>query len=203
MCIRAHKNIHVTDLRYMRVTFINQYRSVSGTPNKTEDRANTIDWLIYLFNTPAWQDCYIDSDKKLQPTCRKYPRVTMRMTCRFIPERGGVEKRYPRGASRLKTMAICDIRQTCRSRIHNVSSKHNRLESRRRYTPRRYASRGWKLYTRRLASCAPLLYVLICSIFVRSYGYVTADTCASRRKQVTSGYACPQQEPAFARGRVV
>lgn len=118
----------------MRATFINQYRSVSGTPNKTEDRANTIDWLICLFNTPAWQDCYIDSDKKLQPRCRKYPRVTMRMTCRFIPERG-VEKRYPRGASRLKTMAICDIRQTCRSRIHNVSSKRNRLESRRRYTP--------------------------------------------------------------------
>lgn len=119
----AHKNIHITGLSHTcaQCPLINSDHA-SGTPNKTEDRANTIDWLIRLFNTPAWQGCYIGRDKKRSRRAKSTWCVTMRMMCRFIPK--GILKREisPRRVS--IRMAICHIRQTCRSRIHKlVSSK--------------------------------------------------------------------------------
>lgn len=107
----------------------------------------------------------------------------MRMTCRFILK--AVEDRYPQGANRLSVRWRFATSGKHRSRIPNVSSKRNHPESRRRVTPRRYATRGWKLHT---ASC------ILRAAFVR---FNTFDIRSFIRTRDRRYYLCKRTKAGY------
>jgi len=107
----------------------------------------------------------------------------MRMTCRFILK--AVEDRYSQGANRLSVRWRFATSGKHRSRIPNVSSKCNHPESRRRVTPRRYATRGWKLHT---ASC------ILRAAFVR---FNTFDIRSFIRTRDRRYYLCKRTKAGY------